>query len=312
MSKQSDNISAAAALNKIVQIRRFKIKEDYQYLLNIKDVRSVNTEATIATGIDLLDPTNKIGFEEAERYGIFLNNFINNNLNNTYSSSFIDDAAALFEKVETYSIDNFKSIPIKIESLSTLSKSVFKAIGVNVPSIIPILKNPVAVQFIKSDENYNFLSLSKLNVKSKELFIIFHTSVGKYIGVREKLNSLDQVYKAGVDKKIEEQIHFVMSSFIFTAESAARKTPANMILEGILKYGNNITIGGETRKFFLEGHNSNLLIDQEGKISIADNLGKRLKGSLQVGKTATGYRYSFAYVIDIERMNRDYEKGIFL
>lgn len=304
---KSENISAAAALNKIADIKQFKLLEDYSYLAAMESVKRVNDEAVSTIGIDLLN-SNNLSMKQIEIYENFLERFIDKNLSVRYSDSFLDDQLELIRTVEDFPTHSFRSFGISQETLTQTVKDSLKQIGIIAPAITPIIKDALRVQRYVIDKDMEvYLSLSQVTVKSKSYYILFHTNVGITRYTKNKLNQVrkfDDFFK--FSNPAESNSFRVITCFLVDCNSPLANSPVHMFFNSILKYGKSITIDNTTKKFFLKGRNSNLLIRQGGEIMFNNGSVKGHGFNIFLEKTDTGYKYAFAYMIDRELLLRGF------
>lgn len=310
MSESTENITAAAALGRIAEIQQFGLQQDYSHLTAIKGVQILNDAAKKATGIDLLKPGKHLTFDEIDKYEGFLEDFVEKNLTIKVSDSFLAEEIGLQEKTEDFSLEFFKNF-IFSKDISRAVKMNFKAIGMAIPSILPILRTPIRVQrCLGIGGREEFLTLSKFFHKSRTIYAVFHLGKGP-IGHTDIISSFSALLKER-DKNPpvgDANLINTVTCFFFHESSAHHQSPINLFFKGILKYAQTVTIGLETKKFFHTGYSSQLLIDKGDNIEILQQtLGVRgaISGHASMRKTKTGYEYENLYFLYAERQVQDY------
>lgn len=299
----TDNITAAAALGKIAEIRQFSLSEDFGHLANMEHVARINNEVKNATGVDLLNSKN-ITYEDIERYEKHLDRIIEQSLSHKFSESFLADEVGFLDSIEDFPLHSYRALPITIDALMPFVKQVFKAIGISAPSIMPILKNPIRVQKTSNDELYDFFILSVFESKSKPIAALFHMTLGE-LNVSSKMYKFSEQFDKS--KKIREENELsVIACFLFDGTKINNEAPSNLFLSAIIKYGKDITIGHDTKKFFLKGISSSLLIHKNDEVKFKDDISSS-KGfaSFAMRETPTGYEYTHLYLIAQDRLMRD-------
>jgi hypothetical protein len=310
MKSSEAKIAAATALSKIAEIRQLGLSEDYDYLASMEEVIAINAEAKRAIGIDMLNESKSINFDEFEKYEGFLERVIENNLSSPINKSLLGDEIEMLKLSSRIPLNSFREY--KIEITSALVKQTVKAIGLIPNSILNIAKSSTRVDLI-SGEDENILALSKGTVKSKPVFFLFHLSEGPFKNkVSTSPNSFDIYTSAdleGTTKGIT-----ILSCFIINPENPLLNeqylTP--IFLQAVSCYCRNLTIGQNTKKFFYHGINSTLMIDQSGKAVLSNHFDSRMVGIYAARKTKTGYAYSFTYAVDLDLVQSNYRRSLYL
>jgi hypothetical protein len=174
MRSSEAKIAAATALSKIAEIRQFGLSEDYRYISDIEEVILINAEAKRVIGIDMLDESRSINFDEFEKYEGFLERVIENNLSSPINKSLLGDEIEMLKVSSRIPLNSFREY--KLEFTSSLVKETVKAIGLIPNSILSIARSSTRVDLISGDDE-NILALSKGTVKSKSVFFLFHISL---------------------------------------------------------------------------------------------------------------------------------------
>jgi hypothetical protein len=310
MNTSTENISAAAALGKIAEMRQYGIEESYSYLIEMEAVQIINNEAKKHTGVDLLNFDRKISSVEIERYEEFLEKVIEQNLTKKLSDSFLEDELTLLEDAKDYPLSLYRTFDIKSRHITPAVKQLLNSIGIITPSIASIVKDPLRVVTIDK-QGKNFLSISKINLKSKNIYLLFHIATLAHAEVDGAPSSFQDTFKnAKVLSHDDEAI--TTSCILFSGKSQDITSPLGMFLNGILRYGYDITIDFITKRFFLDGYSSKLLIRQ-GKDIIYNNglVGQHeILGGMQFMRAPSGgYKYGFLYSLNTDKIIRDYKSN---
>jgi hypothetical protein len=303
MSEFNDNIIAIAALNKVAEIRQLGLEEDYKYLVDSALVQKINSQAKAATGVDLLDKNNILTFTDIDKYESFLEKVVENSLPKKYSESFLADEIALLNIAREYPVNDFRGLNITIESLSPFSKRVFKFLGITMPTALSIIKNSYRVDYLDVRQG-NFFTISKLTLKSKDYLLFSQISVGQTNFIRGRPKTITTALSE-IEGEVGADVN-VLICILFNANSTFANSPTNMFLQILTRYGKDITIDYVTKKFFLEGYTSNLLIRQGDEILFSDGFHKNTAGSMYVEKTPTGTKYGMLYGLDFEMFTNDF------
>jgi hypothetical protein len=308
MNKQNEKIVAAAALSRVLEIRQYSLEENYAHFVNMEAIHEINSLGKEKLGIDLLNYSGSINFADAERYEEFLDNIIELNLSNKYNDSFLQDELTLMGRAKHFSISAFSGF--QIGQINALVKIAYKSVGLNVPAINSHIKDPYIVQVL-DEEQLNFLVASKIEIKSKSVIALFHVSINRAAHMVSNPKTFDEISKNAV---INGDIApHVSSCFFFKNINPRFDSPIRMFLQAISRYGMNMTIGNVTKKFFLKGVSSSLLINKNNEINLQNELfGKSNKGIISIKQTYTGYEYEYAYTIDTDLLTRDYSRGNFM
>ncbi len=308
MNRSHAQIAAAAALSKVLEIKQYNLSEDYSHFLNIEEVQSINDEAKRIIGIDILNHNVQLNHDSIEKYESFLDRVVDNNLSNKYSDLFLQDEIALLEKAKQFSITSFSSF--KIGKINLIAKVAYKSIGLSVPSMVAHIKSAYNIQVLDNEQNH-FLVASKIEVKSKSLIALFHISINKTAEFsRGDFKNIEQLAK---NAKVDDDLApHVSACFLFDINNSRLNSPVRMFLQAISKYGVDITIGNSTRKFFLSGFSSKLLINKGDELSMSSLKSAESSWVMSLKSTYTGYNYEFAYSVALNRMERDYKKGLFI
>lgn len=303
-------LSAAAALSKIAEIKQFGLAQDYNYLLKIEDVIKINEEATSATGVNLLETDKRLSIEDIVKYENYLDIIIRNSLSQKFSDGFLADELQLLNNSRPFSVNSFRGFTIS--RVSSLVKDSLNSIGIITPSIIPIAKSSNIVECI-DEKQENFLTLSSLTIKSRKVFAIFHVIIGNHARSHKKPKSIEGSFESA-KQVIELNAVSIAACFLVEPSNELLREDSliHLFMQAILKYGKNTTIGNQTRKFFLKGVSSSLLIHPGDEIIIDDKLSNHMSGNMVLKTTPTGYEYHFVYNIAVDAMIRDYKRGHFL
>jgi hypothetical protein len=316
MNTNQQNIIAAAALSKIAEIRLYNTKASYDYLID-SHVVELNNKGKELTDINLLDFEQHLNEKQIYVYEKFLENIILDSVKTKYSNSFLKDEIELLSRAQDINKDEFKELSFSADGLSLMIKRVFKSLGINAPSILPIINSSFKVQYIGGNKP-NYLCISRLNLRSKEYFVLFHVGKAKHFRLKNLPKNFNIDSENVLYKNLNEDHVFVSSCFIFNPNSIYLMNPVNMFLAGISKYGYEVSINGESKKFHLDGYNSKLEIVQNGKIIFGSGLylgseeSEKISGSLQITKTELGQAYHFVYSLKSSKFESDIEQRIFL
>lgn len=312
MNKSQQIIAAAAALGKIAEIRQFHLKEDYSGLASIENVQKVNEYINKRTKVDIINDIT-LSFDDIDRYEEELDEYVKESLIIRIDDSLLSEEMSLLNRTADIKIDLFKTIQFKQDFASKVVKNMFKAIGMTVPSILPIIKSPIRVQHTAGilDE---YLSVSKFELRSKTIYVLFHIGTGAFTEEVKKFSfsSLEEQMKKG--NFIPGDEAYGATCFFFNESSAYNVEPALLFLKGILKYGKNIGIDFASKKYFNIGTSSTLLLNGNdiivnGGLVGGDGL---TSGHISLRKMGTTYEYSNLYLLNAERMLSDYSKREFL
>jgi hypothetical protein len=311
MQNSTEIISAIAALSKIAEIRQFELKEDFDYLIDSSLVREINAATFQATGIDIINAKKKLSFDDIEKYEEYLDGLMTKALPRVYSSQFLGDELNLLLDAQAFPLESFRSLNFELKDMKGGVKEIFKGLGYIAPSILPIIKNAERVEQI--GDNETFFSVSRIEVKSKIIFVLFQISIGaraEYSLPRNNTNDF-KITKELIKKFKDEKFVNVVSCFLFSHNSPLLESPTRMFLHAIDKYGEDMMINGRTQKFYLETVTSDLMIEKGAKVLFPHALGE-VETMGQIKFTPTGFRYRYAYGIQPARIIRDYKRGILL
>lgn len=263
------NINSISALNKVLEIRKYKIKEDYSHLASLDDVKAVAKEMLESISVDILNSNKQLSPEDISRSEKYLERALNNSFVKKYSESFLSDEIALLGSTLDYGLMDFRSIDFSNAAISLSVKAAMKALGFIAPSIPLIIKDAYRVQTFAELEN-QFLCASRITVNSKGYIALFDVFYGPELKVESPSDyvdlSINNISYIGHTPRLH-----VNSCFVFGLDSHSL-SPARLFLRAIAKYGKEMTINNVTQKFFLEIISSELAIRKGNKIIYAKNL----------------------------------------
>jgi hypothetical protein len=302
-------IGTVAALNQLVQRRRFRVDDESGYILNNPVAVSINDEIKQQYGLDLVLLDSEDGLLE---YGEHLQNKLNNVIKEFYSNSSLNEEIELLDvvkecSIESYLKNNFNGVLTEVaknpynpsvKHKSNFTREVLDAVGVTVPTFLFSIKHPEKVHLIDLNSGKypvngtrHYLVSSKLKVKNKEVFM---------------LTDLIESY----DKPLE--LH-ACGCFFFEQSNKRITSPARMFLQGINEYGNEINIEGTKKSFFLQKKIDDISNLMQKGISYK-KLGYRGDMTLffTIATEANDNFYQFSYMLLKDEIISDIKQGIFL
>jgi hypothetical protein len=285
-------------------------------LLDSTLVAKINEDTKNVTGIDLLDKAKKLSIQEIEKYESYLDKLLLNSLSQKLPNLFLADEIELLSISRIFPLHSFRGFDINVQSMSVLIKDVLNPLGIMTPSIVPLLKSAIKVESIDSSQEV-FLALSPINIKSKKALALFHLSLGDHALHTGKPSNISKTFNKSITENVDNillDVIGVHSCFLISSSNPLLEEDSlvHLFMQGIIKYGRNTTIGNQTRKFFLKGFSSSLLINKGEDIEVDDKFSKNMRGHMGIRQTATGHEYMFVYNIAVDSMVHDYKRGIFL
>jgi hypothetical protein len=275
MIATQEYLSAVTALYKVVEIKKYNIKQDYSELQHLPLVSEINEEILKSININLFDTDDK---ESIAVYESFLTNAAAAAVLSGGNQFLIDDEIELEQAVEALTEANLSEIIIQPFTPFTSVTRIMGMLRIKSSDIKLLLTNAVSIEILRLTVSNNIFAAVNYTFRGVDIILLLVLS-----------------------SRHKNKTFFVGDVYIFNSNNIRIKSPARLFLQALHKYGKPITLNGKTQFLFLNGP-----LSHSDEKSLSKEINAIIYG------TREGLNYEFMFLDDFHKKEEDFKNKIFI